>query len=318
MEDSGLNYWLKWQVPVCALVIILPTIIASYLLSKVQKPNLNTSDLWIPCWKSLSPIWLLIYRALVFSFMIWLLCLVASHEGKYVFYFYTQWTFALVIFYFGLGTVISANGCWEYLKAPAKRNEERDEFLRTNPLGDQSTTTLSSIENKYGETNTLTRYSEEEEAKKRAGFWGSLMQIIYQICAGAVMLTDIVFWCLLVPFQVGDNFRITKIIGGMHSLNLVFLVLDTALNRLPFPWFRMVYFVFWSATYIAFQWIIHLCGVSWWPYPFLELSTPWAPMWYLGVALVHIPCYAFYVLITKSKDQVFSKMFPRAYLRSSS
>jgi len=32
-----------------------------------------------------------------------------------------------------------------------------------------------------------------------------------QTCAGAVMLTDIVFWCILVPFLLGDQFSITLV-----------------------------------------------------------------------------------------------------------
>lgn len=32
----------------------------------------------------------------------------------------------------------------------------------------------------------------------------------------------------------------------------------------PFPWFRMAYFVLWSSIYVAFQWILHACGFSWW------------------------------------------------------
>lgn len=51
-----------------------------------------------------------------------------------------------------------------------------------------------------------------------------------------------------------------------------------------------------------------------WPYPFLELNTPWAPLWYFGMALVHIPCYGLYELLIKAKDQIFSRLFPQAFL----
>ncbi|CAI9289562.1 unnamed protein product [Lactuca saligna] len=53
-----------------------------------------------------------------------------------------------------------------------------------------------------------------------------------QTCAGAVVLTDLVFWCLLLPFQSVDGFKLTLLIGCMHSLNVVFLLLDSALNNL--------------------------------------------------------------------------------------
>ncbi|KAF5177115.1 transmembrane protein [Thalictrum thalictroides] len=271
---SGLEYFLRWQVAVCALIIFLPTIGAFVLLSRLQKPHLNSSDLWLPCWRNLNPVWLLIYRALVVSCMSWLLYEVTILYGVPIFFFYTQWTFTLVIAYFALGTIISAHGCWKYLKTAVVENEE-------------------------------------DNVKERAGFWGYLMLIVYQTCAGAVMLTDIVFWGLLLPFQSEGQFVLTLLIGCMHGVNLLFLLLDTALNNLPFPWFRMAYFVFWSCTYIIFQWTLHARGISWWPYAFLELSTPWAPVWYLAIALIHIPCYGFYVLVVKLKISLFSKLFPR-------
>ncbi|KAB1202661.1 hypothetical protein CJ030_MR8G012613 [Morella rubra] len=133
-------------------------------------------------------------------------------------------------------------------------------------------------------------------------------------CAGAVMLTDLVFWCILLPFLLGEQFSLTLLIGCLHSLNAVFLLLDAALNNLPFPWFGFAYFVLWSCLYVSFQWVLHACGFTWWPYPFLELRTPWAPVWYLCLALVHIPCYAIYAVLIKMKHSVLPGLFPRAFV----
>ncbi|KAK9055883.1 hypothetical protein SSX86_026970 [Deinandra increscens subsp. villosa] len=148
-------------------------------------------------------------------------------------------------------------------------------------------------------------------SNQEAGVWGNLMQNIYHTCAGAVVLTDIVFWCLLLPFQTGDDFKLTLLIGCMHSFNAVFLVLDSVLNSIEFSWHGLTYFVLWSSAYIVFQWVMHACGFTWWPYPFLELATPWAPMWYFGIALFHLPCYGLYLLLVRAKVS----MFPRAFIR---
>ncbi|XP_041994377.1 uncharacterized protein LOC121744784 isoform X3 [Salvia splendens] len=72
----------------------------------------------------------------------------------------------------------------------------------------------------------------ENESDEKLGFLEHLMQIIYQTSAGAVMLTDIVFWCLLLPFMLGESFQLTLLIGSMHSVNAVFLILESALNRM--------------------------------------------------------------------------------------
>ncbi|GFP93608.1 hypothetical protein PHJA_001505200 [Phtheirospermum japonicum] len=270
-STEGLGYWLQWQVPVCALIFILPTAIAIRLLRKRTGDAVDPADLWAPCWRSLHPRWLLIYRAFSFLAMALFLYQTVADFGFFVFFFYTQWTFALVMVYFALATIVSIRG----RVAKPIQNVEKDKFLK-----------------KDSEEETIVE-------QQQLGFLENLLQIVYQTCAGAVVLTDIVFWCLLLPFMSGENFQLTLIIGCMHSVNAVFLIIETALNRLPFTWFGIIYFVLWSGAYVVFQWVLHACCYTWWPYPFLDLSTPLAPLWYLGLALVHIPCYG--LLSTEKK-----------------
>ncbi|MCL7034443.1 hypothetical protein MKW94_000452, partial [Papaver nudicaule] len=80
-----------------------------------------------------------------------------------------------------------------------------------------------------------------------------------------------------------------------------------------FPWFRFAYFILWTAIYVIFQWVIHACVSLWWPYPFLDLSSSYAPLWYLAVGLMHIPCYGVFVLIIRMKHFLWSKWFPESY-----
>ncbi|XP_058083344.1 uncharacterized protein LOC131231229 isoform X2 [Magnolia sinica] len=312
-EDEGFGYWIRWQVPVCALIFIVPTAASMVLISKRKRDRLNGLDLWIPCWRKLHPLWLLIYRATAFVSMSWLLYQMVSVDGAFVFYFYTQWTFTLVIVYFALGTVISAHGCWMYSNH-LMENEESGGFLKTDSESKSTTATFRT--NKIRGTIKVQSRHQQEEIERRAGFWGYLMQSIYQTCAGAAMLTDIVFWGLIVPFLSIEHFSLNMLMGCMHVLNALFLLLDTALNSMPFPWFRLAYFVLWSCLYVIFQWVLHACGFTWWPYPFLELSTPWAPLWYFCLALVHIPCYGFYAIIVKLKNSTFPRLFPHAYIKS--
>ncbi|XP_023734903.1 uncharacterized protein LOC111882768 isoform X2 [Lactuca sativa] len=207
-----------------------------------------------------------------------------------------------LLFLHPLGTIISAHGCWMHFKEPPlpNQNQERDKFLKKDS---------SSFKDNEASNSINLQFNQE------AGFWGNLMQNVYQTCAGAVVLTDLVFWCLLLPFQSGDGFKLTLLIGCMHSLNAVFLLLDSALNSLQFTWHGLTYFVLWSSAYIIFQWVMHACCFTWWPYPFLEIATPWAPMWYFGIALVHLPCYGLYVWLVKVKASMLSKMFPGAFIR---
>lgn len=98
----------------------------------------------------------------------------------------------------------------------------------------------------------------------------------------------------------------------MHSLNAVFLLGDTTLNCLRFPWFRIAYFVVWTGIFVISQWIIHACTSIWWPYPFLDLSLSRAPLWYALVGLLHIPCYSIFGLIVEMKVYLLSKWLPES------
>ncbi|KAM1189959.1 uncharacterized protein LOC126612016 isoform X1 [Malus sylvestris] len=290
-EVPVLGYWLQWQVLVCALIIAAPATVALKFAWKGKpEPPLKSVELWGTCWRTLDPLWLLFYRAFAFVLMAKLLFDMTSQFGLFTLVFYTQWTFALVMLYFGLGTIISAHGCW------VGRSSYRDDQIKgkVKPKSNQARNAI----------------------QQRAGFFGNLMLIIYQTCAGAVMLTDIVFWCLILPFLTSMEFQLTFLIGAIHALNAVFLIVDTALNRLPFSKLGFAYFALFGVLYISFQWLIHAFGVKWWPYPFLELNTPLAPLWYFGLAVWHIPCYWIYSLIINSKVSILPRLFPRSFLRS--
>ncbi|KAG9459896.1 hypothetical protein H6P81_004404 [Aristolochia fimbriata] len=311
-DEIGLQYWLRWQVPLCALIFIVPAIVAVAFVLRERRVPMSSDGLWMPCWKRLHPFWLLGYRLLVFFLMSYILVRMVAVRGIFEFYFYTQWTFALVIVYFALGAAISAHGCWKLSKHHIHKEEEGP-FLSSDL--DENTPSLPFTINNVNDSK-LPSQGQQHEKQRVAGFWGYLMQILYQTCAGAVVLTDVVFWCIIVPFLTNEHFKLNMLMGCMHSLNFVFLLLDTACNSLPFPLFRLAYFVLWSCLYVIFQWVLHACGFTWWPYPFLELATPWAPAWYLCLALIHIPCYGFYLIIVKAKHSLFPQLFPNAYIRS--
>ncbi|KAK9147114.1 hypothetical protein Sjap_007017 [Stephania japonica] len=259
-----------------------------------QSGCVSSSELWTTCWRGVKPIWLLILRLVSAVVMAGILLWDVRSYGSTIFIYYTEWTFALIIFYFVLGTIVSAYGCFGYSDMLDNKTEEISEYLKEDFEENKSKSTMSFLPNKISIKIKMQRRSNSEEIEGGAGFLGQLMQIVYQLMI-----------C-------------------MHSLNALFLLLDTALNNLKFPWFRLAYFVLWSCMYIIFQWVIHACGFSWlakksksvyrWPYPFINLDDPWAPLWYFTLAVLHIPSYAFYALIVKVKNALFSLWFPHAYV----
>ncbi|XP_074284371.1 uncharacterized protein LOC141608978 [Silene latifolia] len=337
-DTATSSYWLNWRLVLCAILVLISMGFASFLISKFEGPKnrrnnvvsnsetrsrednnnrkeeeccgvLYGDEVWKPCLKGMHPAWLLAFRVCAFVVLLILLIVNAIVDGASIFYYYTQWTFTLVTIYFGLGSVISMNGCYEY------HNSARGERVHNEGIdserGDYMTSVNAGIP--IATKNTLSSPQLLQHARPTAGFWGYLLQIIFQMNAGAVILTDMVFWFIIVPFLTTKNYNLNFFIINMHTLNLVFLLGDTALNCLHFPWFRIAYFILWTSIFVIFQWVLHACISIWWPYPFLDLSSSYAPLWYSTVAVMHIPCYAIFFLIIKLKHFLLSAYFPHSY-----
>ncbi|XP_059443259.1 uncharacterized protein LOC132175354 isoform X3 [Corylus avellana] len=320
------SYWLNWRVLLCSIWVLISMAFGLFLIWKYEgfrKPKtgetqqeeagaLYDDETWRPCLKGIHPAWLLAFR--VFAFIVLLVLLVVTtltDGGGGLFYFYTQWTFTLITIYFGLGSLLSMYGCYQYHK---KAGGDRVDIELDTEQGTCGATPHGENSKMSVPSKTSGPHEQHDHLRKPAGIWGYVFQIIFQMNAGAVMLTDCVFWFIIVPFLTMKDYNLNFLIINMHSINAVFLLGDTALNCLRFPWFRIGYFSLWTVVYVVFQWIVHACVKLWWPYPFLDLSSPYAPLWYLSVAIMHIPCYGLFALIMKLKHFVLSTKYPETYL----
>ncbi|KAG8045293.1 hypothetical protein GUJ93_ZPchr0008g13358 [Zizania palustris] len=252
---------------------------------------------WRSRWSRVHPAWLLASRAAAVVALAAVLLWDAVTYDLTIMVYYTEWTFLLEIVYFVIATLFSAYGCFVY----SRHHHQHFTMLPAECDGSVLCTCSSHVEINHG------------VEKVGAGLYqlGLFMQILYQICGGAVVLTDVVFWALIVPFMYSAHFTLNAVMGCMHSFNLVFLLAETALNSLEFPWFRMTYFVLWTCSYVIIQWVAHICGLAWWPYPFLNPEAPWAPLWYFSIALLHLPCYAVYWSINVMAKNNFTDPPPR-------
>ncbi|XP_027330179.1 uncharacterized protein LOC113846292 [Abrus precatorius] len=321
------SYWLNWRVVLCVIWVLVSAFFSSLLIWKYEdswkqarndnkgsqketSPTLYEDETWRPCLKGIHPIWLLGFRVFAFIVLLVLLIVTANADGGSIFYFYTQWTFTSITIYFGLGSLLSMHGCYQHHKKASGDKVENvdgdaEQGIDDSPTLPQSANPSSSHEKSLG----------APQVRQPAGTWGYIFQIIFQMNAGSVMLTDCVFWFIIVPFLTIKDYNINLLIISMHTINAVFLLGDTALNCLRFPWFRIGYFCMWTVIYVIFQWIVHAIVKLWWPYPFLDLSSQYAPLWYnyFSMALLHIPCYGIFALIMKLKHTVLSTRYPDSY-----
>ncbi|THU43869.1 hypothetical protein C4D60_Mb02t01360 [Musa balbisiana] len=224
-----------------------------------------------------------------------------------------EWTFALVIIYFAIGTVISAHGCWLYSKRYITPDEEADRLFNADSHQNRPVA-LPLRTNNNTSAVRLQSYHEQEADDEGAGFWVYCMQLVYQTSAGAVVLTDVIFWVLIVPFLSTAHFELNAIMGCMHTLNAVFLLVDTFLNNLVMCGLTL----FWSLILHG-----HLFGKLYFTkYDFsilcklivMLIHIPHCR--YLCMALIHFPCYGLYWLIVRAKHSFFPKFFPNAYVRT--
>ncbi|XP_015580620.2 uncharacterized protein LOC8288990 isoform X2 [Ricinus communis] len=321
------NYWLNWRFFLCAIWVLISTIIASLLIWKNEnfhkverdcgenkietEADLYDDETWRPCLKGIHPAWLLAFRVSAFFVLLVLLIVAAFVDGGSIFYYYTQWTFTLVTIYFGIGSFLSMRGCYQHHRrvgGDRVGNVEVD-----SEQGNCATPAAGESSNASSIGKTSANSNEQLDMRKPAGKWVYVFQIAFQMNAGAVMLTDCVFWFVIVPFLALKDYHLTALVISMHSMNAIFLLGDTALNSLRFPWFRIAYFFIWTIVYVLFQWILHVFVKIWWPYPFLDLSSTYAPLWYFIVAGMHIACYGVFTFIIKLKHTLFSRWFPDSY-----
>ncbi|XP_057951498.1 uncharacterized protein LOC131146148 [Malania oleifera] len=328
VDTTTSDYWLNWRVLLCGIWVLISMLAAFFLIFKYEgsrhpRPEsgetqqrtaglLYEDEVWRPCLKEIHPAWLLAFRVFAFCVLLSLLIINAFVDGGSIFYFYTQWTFTSITIYFWLGSLLSLYGCYQYHNRIGGDRIDNEGF-------DAEQGTNVDVVPKHRENSNRTSLSKASghplalHNQRAAGFWAYVFQIIFQMNAGAVVLTDCVFWFIIVPFLAIKDYNLNFLIINMHTINAVFLFGDTVLSCMQFPWFRIAYFFLWTATFVIFQWILHACVSVWWPYPFLDLSSSLAPLWYLAVALMHVPCYGIFALIMKLKHFLLSRWFPETY-----
>ncbi|CAL9248356.1 unnamed protein product [Arabidopsis halleri] len=315
LELTSFDYWFNWRVLLCAIWVIAPMIVSLFVLWKYEdssvptQPSLNGSgndddadvlcidDVWRPCFEQIHPGWLLGFRVLGFCFLLANNIVRFANRGWRIYYYYTQWTFTLIAIYFGMGSLLSIYGCLQYKK-------QGNTKLIADQVGiDAENGVRSPLIDGDNMVSFEKRKTSGSEALKS---YVHLFQIIYQMGAGAAVLTDSIYWTVIFPFLSLQDYEMSFMTVNLHTSNLVLLLIDTSLNRLKFPLFRFSYFILWTGSFVLFQWILHMFISVGWPYPFLNLSLDMAPVWYLLVALLHLPSYGLYALIVKIKYKLIS------------
>ncbi|KAL1916914.1 uncharacterized protein VTP21DRAFT_5111 [Calcarisporiella thermophila] len=149
-------------------------------------------------------------------------------------------------------------------------------------------------------------YIRGSELQFLRGVWGLIVWIIYELFATFHLLVPIVFWAILFPAAF-EEARDAKISPGytwstisVHALDLILLIPEVVLNRIPIAVAHMIFVVIILLLYMFETWIVH-AQTGKWVYPFLNWDPPGrAAGYYLGVLvltlLIFLVQYAVYRL----------------------
>ncbi|KAL3695575.1 hypothetical protein R1sor_009651 [Riccia sorocarpa] len=302
-----MNDFAHWPFFGCLVVALLYILLAIKFIRQYEGPgrprgskahpfmgvftiaDLDRAELWKSCWSAVHPRVLLGFRLFAFFYMLSLLLWNLYLGGIWIFNFFTQWTFSLLTAYFGVAAWVSYKHCRHLKYGGTKFNSEFSEE-QVKLTGEKGISVDLS--------DTRVHVSEPEAPKKEItspGLVGYVMQIMFQVAGAAVFMTDFVYWLILVPYVLPKTHKHNFIDINLHVVNAVLLAIEILLNNMYYPWFRISYVVFWTCSYVFVQWILHAVGSSWWPYPFLDLATPFAPLWYAGLSFLHV-ALAFFVM----------------------
>ncbi|KAH7298696.1 hypothetical protein KP509_25G054600 [Ceratopteris richardii] len=266
----------------CIVVVVVAFLLAIMVATAYERTGYAytlRSHVWKTCHPSVHHGWLLAIRIVAFLYCLSILIYDIVLWGPFIFEYYTQWSFTVLIIYFGVAIIASVKEMRR-----EDRFEQRCVISQNQQLLRGYQPSPDEEDGSAMDTTTIGPYPDSEEA---ANFDGRLMQILYQIALGSAFVTDLVYWtCIFPSYSFVDVIEMS-----MHGVNLVLLLMDVALNNMVFFWFRGAYFFIYTAVFIFFTWTVHALGEKQWPYPFLDVSANLAPLWYFCLCIVHLGGY---------------------------
>lgn len=250
-DTTTLSYWLNWRFGLSAVSVCLPMVFALLILWKHggrrnftsgkgenrQDRTLSGDEAWKPCLKDIHPVCLLAFRVIAFSSLLASLIGKILISGGVIFYYYTQWTFTLVTIYFGYASIISVYGCYQY-----KRSTNTAFDVNNARVDVEQVPYMSLLHQDPENLSRVERLADPHvnvEKKQVPAIWSYIFQILFQINAGAVMLTDCVYWLIIFPFLTLRDYDLNFVshklqIFPYFSLALCYILIVSEISLLYF------------------------------------------------------------------------------------
>uniref|UniRef100_K3WMT7 Uncharacterized protein n=1 Tax=Globisporangium ultimum (strain ATCC 200006 / CBS 805.95 / DAOM BR144) TaxID=431595 RepID=K3WMT7_GLOUD len=139
----------------------------------------------------------------------------------------------------------------------------------------------------------------------RRGGRPTRLELVLDVCLATSILISVVVWTILYPYAVKMHYP-EKILNwvsySQHGINLVILQIDFLSTQHRASLHALPLLIAWPSVYSVFTWILHgTIAKGFWPYPFLEVDTLWAPLWYGGLLFAHLVGFGCVYFISRLK-----------------
>lgn len=286
------GFVLSWETILCATEIVAALSVSLYLMyRKAKRDRIDEPSSSSPTRaKALSPLTqprsfcsidaLLYYRVAALVFYVVVQVYNMYHTRLRCMIFYTSWNFIGQGVYFGIAA-------W------------RTSQVRRSQQHRQGYTALLE-EN----ANSLDGKAHVSLVATRHRGW-IRFELLLDVCLATSILVTVVVWTILYPYAI--KMHVTEMLlnwvsYSQHAINLVILQVDFLCTRHTVSLDALPMLIAWSSIYSIFTWILHgTVAKGFWPYPFLQVDTPWAPLWYAGLLFAHLLGFAFVYLISSFK-----------------
>eukprot|EP00040_Diaphanoeca_grandis_P003897 m.26321 g.26321 ORF g.26321 m.26321 type:complete len:339 (-) comp15355_c0_seq1:294-1310(-) len=127
---------------------------------------------------------------------------------------------------------------------------------------------------------------------------------LYQVEFCNAIGLDIVFWLLLYA-PVGGPVEWQMV--NVHFINSVFLFVEFSLNSIEMRLSHVAYVLLYSSFYVIATWILYDDYNYIMPYPFMNVGSKAAPVWYAGLIVAFPSIYVGLWLLHKRKYRIIQR-----------
>ncbi|OQR84046.1 hypothetical protein THRCLA_23101 [Thraustotheca clavata] len=133
------------------------------------------------------------------------------------------------------------------------------------------------------------------------------LNILFDVCFSNSIIIAIVYW----KFIYEPSLYVAWYGYFEHAGNTIVLIIDFISNQFVISNRSWFFTIFFAAIYSVFVWISYFTWLDKvWPYTFLSMDTPYAPLWYVGIFAGHIISFGLAKLFSIIKERCLPTLCP--------